>query len=64
MSQTTNKDNKMFAGIIAEIAFFAFLYYVQYLLKVEANLWISSLILLVLANIALAFCPVLGKKCE
>jgi hypothetical protein len=64
MSQTTNKNNKALTGAIAEIAFFAFLYYAQYLLKVEANLWISSLILLVLANIALAYCPVLGKKCE
>jgi hypothetical protein len=63
MPQTTNRTSKIFAGAVAEIAFFAFLYYAQRLLKVEANLWISSLILLLLANVALAYCPVLGKKC-
>ncbi len=47
--------------IIAEVAFFAFLYYVQYLLKVEANLWISSLILLVLSNVAIGLCPFVRK---
>ena len=60
----SQQKNKMLAGAIAEIAFYAFLYYAQYLLKVEANLWISSLILLVLANIAVAYCPVLGNRCK
>jgi hypothetical protein len=48
-------------GIIAEIAFFAFLYYAQHLLRVEANLWISSLILCVLMNIAFVLCPAVRK---
>jgi len=48
-------------GVISEVALFAFLYYVQYLLKVEANLWISSLILWVLLNIAIILCPVVRK---
>jgi len=62
MPQTTNKTNKWLGGTIAEIAFFAFLYYTQYLLKVDANLWISSFILLILANVALAYCPVLANR--
>ena len=49
-------------GIIAESAYFAFFYYVQTLLKVEGNLWISSLILWALTNVAIIFCPVV-KKC-
>jgi hypothetical protein len=48
-------------GVIAELSFFAFLYYVQYLLKVDGNLWISSLILWVLLNAAIIFCPVVRK---
>ena len=48
-------------GIIAEVSFFGFLYYTQYLLKVEGNLWISSLILWALLNIAIVLCPVVRK---
>jgi hypothetical protein len=61
MSQSVNE---WLSGAVAEIAFFALLYYIQYLLKVDANLWISSFILLVLSNLAIAFCPVLKKICR
>jgi len=47
--------------IVSEAALFAFLFYVQYLLRVEGNLWISSLILSVLLSMAVAFCPVIRK---
>ena len=56
-----SKTNEWIYGIIAESSFFAFLYYVQYLLKVEGNLWVSSLILWALLNIAVSLCPVLKK---
>ncbi len=48
-------------GTIAEAAFFGLLYYIQHLLKVEGNLWISSAIMWALANIAIVFCPVMRK---
>jgi hypothetical protein len=50
-----------FYGIVAEVAFFGFLYYTQYLLKVEGNLWISSLILWTLLNISIILCPVIRR---
>ncbi|MBW2966284.1 hypothetical protein KY342_04230 [Candidatus Woesearchaeota archaeon] len=56
-----NKTKKWTYNIIAEVALFAFLYYVQYLLKVEANLWLSSLILTILLNIAYGLCPFVRK---
>lgn len=51
-------------GIVAEASFFGFLYYVQYLLKVEGNLWVSSSILWLLLNIAIVLCPVVRKCCK
>jgi hypothetical protein len=57
------KTRELFYGVVSEAAFYGFIYYVLYLLKVEGNLWLSSLILLVLANIAIIWCPVLGKYC-
>lgn len=56
-----NKTKEWFYGIIAEISFFGFLYYVQYLLKVDGNLWISSIVLWALLNIAIVLCPVVRK---
>ena len=41
----TDKTKEWVYGIIAELSFFGFLYYVQYLLKVDGNLWVSSTIL-------------------
>jgi len=55
------KTKEWIYGIIAEVSFFAFFYYAQYLLKVEGNLWISSLILWALANVAIVLCPVVRK---
>jgi hypothetical protein len=48
-------------GIAAEAAFYGFIYYALYLLKVEGNLFLSSLILWALINIAIIFCPVVRK---
>ena len=56
-----NKTKEWFYGIIAELSFFSFLYYVQYLLNVEGNLWISSIVLWALLNIAIVLCPVVRK---
>jgi len=49
--------------IISEVSFFGFLYYLQYLLKVDTNLWISSIILWILLNLAIILCPVI-KNCH
>ena len=48
--------------LFTEGALFGFLYYVQMLLKVEGNLWISTAILWALLNAIVVFCPVV-KKC-
>lgn len=58
-----NKTKAWIYGIIAEVSFFAFLYYAQYLLNVPHNLWVSSFILWALMNLSIVFCPVLGKNC-
>jgi len=47
--------------LIAEIAFFAFLFYAQFLLGVEANLWLSSVILWALMNVSIMACPITHK---
>ncbi|MFC1721572.1 hypothetical protein ACFL0Z_01515 [Patescibacteria group bacterium] len=48
--------------IIAEAAFFIFLYYVQHLLKVEGNLWLHTMILWGLGNVAIGWCPFFSKQ--
>ncbi len=55
------KRSQWWQWVLADAALYAFLYYVQYLLNVSANLWLSSLILGILLNVAIIFCPVLGK---
>jgi hypothetical protein len=57
----TDKTKEWVYGLISEAALFTFLYYAQYLLKVQGNLWISSLILGVLLNISIVLCPVIRK---
>ena len=57
----SNGAKEWILGTIAEAAFFGLLYYIQCLLKVEGNLWISSAILWALANIAIVFCPEVRK---
>jgi hypothetical protein len=50
--------------IIPEVAFFATLYYVQYLLQVQANLILSSVVLFVLINVAVFSCPLMKACCK
>ncbi|RMD45275.1 hypothetical protein D6829_02665 [Candidatus Pacearchaeota archaeon] len=59
------EGRQVFSWIVSEVAFFVSLYYIQYLLRVEGNLFISSAILFVLLNVAIVFCPALGKcRCK
>lgn len=58
------KKDEVKYWVIAEAALFAFIYYVQYLLKVEGNLWVSTLILGVLLNVSIIMCPVVRKCCK
>jgi len=48
-------------GAVSEASLYAFLFYVQMLLKVDGNLWVSSLILWILLNIAIVLCPVVRR---
>ncbi len=57
----TDKIKEWVYSVIAELSFYGFLYYVQYLLKVDGNLWINSAILWILLNIAIVLCPVVRK---
>jgi len=57
----TDKIKEWTYSIIAELSFFGFLYYVQYLLNVGGNLLISSAILWILLNISIVLCPVVRK---
>ncbi len=57
-------DNQMKEGaywVVSEAAFYAFLFYIQVLLKVDGNLWVSSLVLWMLLNVSIIFCPVVRK---
>ncbi len=54
---------EMVYGVIAEAAFYGFIYYASYLLKVEGNLLWSSFVLWALMNIAIVMCPVVRKSC-
>ena len=56
-----NCNGDWWMWIVAEVAFYALFYYGQYLLRIEANLWVSSLVLWALVNIAILFCPVVRK---
>ena len=57
----TDKIKEWVYGTIAEVSFFVFLYYLQYLLKVDGNLWISSAVLWILLNIAIVLCPIVRR---
>lgn len=57
------RSNESLHWAISEIALYAFLYYVQFLLGVETNLWLSSLILWILLNLSIVFCPVI-RRCS
>lgn len=54
--------NNWINWIISEVSFFAFLYYAQYLLDVGGNVLLSTLVLWILLNISIIFCPVI-KSC-
>lgn len=47
--------------LFSEAALYFFFYYAQMLVEVEANLWVSSLILWALINISIFTCPCLRK---
>lgn len=55
------KKNEGIYWVISEAALYCFLYYVQTLLNVQGNLWISSLILGILINLTVILCPVIRK---
>jgi len=59
----TDKTMEWVYGAVAEASFFGFLYYLQYLLKVDGNLWISSAVLWILLNMAIVLCPVV-RRCH
>ena len=48
--------------LIPEVAFYAATYYLLYILNVPGNLWVKSLVLFVLINVAILTCPVM-KAC-
>jgi len=48
--------------IIPEAAFYAATYYLLYILQVPGNLWVKSLVLFVLINVAMMSCPMM--KCK
>jgi len=50
--------------LVSEIALFGFLYYIQYLLGIQTNLWLSSVILIVLLNISIWTCPLIRNYCK
>lgn len=50
--------------IVSEAALYAFFYYLQYILGADGNLWLNSIVLWVLINAAIIFCPVLRKCCK
>jgi hypothetical protein len=56
-----NKNKNMLYWVISEASFFAFLYYVQYLLKVDESLWFSSFVLWALLNASIVFCPIVRR---
>lgn len=56
-----NKTKEFVYGVISEVSFFAFLYYVQYLFGVLGNLFLNSLVLWVLVNLSITFCPVVRR---
>lgn len=53
-----------FWALISELALFFFFYYALYLLGVQANMWLGSLVLLVLINVSWFTCPLVRKHCK
>ena len=54
------KKNDMLRGILEAGIWYLFIYYMLYVLKNPVDLWQASLILLVLAYVAVFVCPWVG----
>jgi len=50
------------AYVIPEIAFYASVYYLLHVLQVPGNLWVKSLVLFVLINVAMLTCPMMKAR--
>jgi hypothetical protein len=48
--------------VIPEVAFYAATYYLLYVLQVPGSIWLKSLVLFVLINVAIMTCPMM-KAC-
>jgi len=46
---------------VSEAALYFFFVYAQYLVGVQTNIWLSSLVLLILINLCWFACPVMRK---
>lgn len=53
-----NNIEEWIFAVFSEAALYAFLFYTQMLLRVEGDLWVSSIILWLLLNAAILLCPV------
>lgn len=47
--------------VIAEVALFAFIYYLQFVFKIFYGTWLNALILWVLINGSIMFAPIVAK---
>ncbi len=57
------KSKNVWLWIISEVAFYFFFWYALWLLEVDiVNLWAGALVLWILINASMLFCPVV-KKC-
>lgn len=43
--------------VISEVALFFFFYYAQMIVNAKGNLWLQSLVLTILINLAIVLCP-------
>ena len=50
-----------FLALISEVALYAFFWYLLTLLEVSGNLYVASLVLLVLVNVSVMACPIFRK---
>ena len=58
----TGKD--WFLAVVSEVALYFFFWYGLYVLGASVNLWLASLILLVLINVSWFTCPCTRKLCK
>jgi len=50
-----------FWTLVSETALYFFFYYLLYILEVNTNMWLASLVLLVLVNVMFFACPFFRK---